>query len=235
MSIISKKLIVFLLVVALVVAAFNIRIKNISFEGNEKVSDTQVARVIFEKDYDSLSAVLFLKNKFAKKKTIPLVNSYSIEWLSPTNIIVHVNEKSVVAFVRRDINNLYFDADGVINEVSNVRRDGAVEVTGIDFKNYNVGEKIEFSDEKLLSAILNISSFLKENSLQASLIEIRKGTDIYIYIGSIIAFMGDTKNMEIKLQRLVDIYPQIKDLSGTLDLKDARENMLDEQYIFRKN
>ena len=47
--------------------------------------------------------------------------------------------------------------------------------------------------------------------------------------------MGDTKNMEIKLQRLVDIYPQIKDLSGTLDLKDARENMLDEQYIFRKN
>lgn len=235
MSIVNRKLIAILLVVALVVAAFNIRIKNISFEGNERVSDTEVAKVLFEKGYDGLSAVLFLKNKFLKKKNIPLVNSYTIEWVSPISIIIHVNEKSVVAFVRRDINNLYFDAEGIINEVSNSRRDGAVEVTGIDFKNHNVGEKIEFDDEKLLNAILNISSFLKENSLNASLIEIRKGSDIYIYIGSIIVFMGDTKNMEVKLQRLLDIYPQIKDLSGTLDLKDAKENMIDEQYIFKKN
>ena len=34
--------------------------------------------------------------------------------------------------------------------------------------------------------------------------------------------------------RLNDIYPKITEYSGTLDLKEAKDNMLDEQYIFKK-
>ena len=108
-------------------------------------------------------------------------------------------------------------------------------MTGIDFKNRGVGEKIEFTDKKLLNAILNISSFLKESDLPANLLEIRQGFEFYVYIGNIAVKMGDVRNMEVKLQRLLDIYPQIKDLNGTLDLSEAKENMLDEQYIFTKN
>ena len=56
----------------------------------------------------------------------------------------------------------------------------------------------------------------------------------WIYTQSIIS-VGDIQNMEIKLQRLKDIYPKIAEYKGVLDLKDAKDNMLDEQYIFKLN
>ena len=230
-----KKVIILMIVVGLVALVFNVKIKNISFEGNTKVDDIVIASAIFEKNTDRISAMLYLKDKFKKHKKIPLINSYNIEWLNPVSIVVHVNENMTVGFVRRDLSNLYFDNEGNINEISEKRQDGILEVTGIDFKNRGVGEKIEFTDKKLLNAILNISSFLKESDLPANLLEIRQGFEFYVYIGNIAVKMGDVRNMEVKLQRLLDIYPQIKDLNGTLDLSEAKENMLDEQYIFKKN
>ena len=62
-----------------------------------------------------------------------------------------------------------------------------------------------------------------------------KDGNLQLYIDDIVVFLGDTQNMEIKLQRLYDIYKEIKGYNGTLDLSNARENMLDEQYIFKKN
>ena len=91
------------------------------------------------------------------------------------------------------------------------------------------------SSDKLLNAILNISGYLKENGFKAELLEITKENEIHVYIGNIEVNLGDIQNMEIKLQRLSDIYPKIAEYSGVLDLKDARDNMLDEQYIFKKN
>ena len=74
-----------------------------------------------------------------------------------------------------------------------------------------------------------------EIGLVAEFLEVDKDGKISVSVGSIVAKLGDTRNMEIKLQRLNDIYKEIKDLSGVLYLENASENMLDEEYIFRKS
>lgn len=234
MDSIVKRIIFVVVIVVAFTALFNVRIKNIKIVGNDKVSDSVIASQLFENEIDRISAVFFFKNKFKKRKNISRINSYEIEWQSPVSVVVHVKENKAVAFVRRDLYNLYFDRDGIINEVSTEKKDNATEVTGVDFRNYEEGEKIEMSNKKLFNAILNISDFLSESDLKVSLLEVKKDDSIYLYIDNIIVNMGDLKNIEVKLQRLVDIYPEIKDLSGTLDLSTAKENMLDEQYIFKK-
>ena len=212
----------------------NIKIKNIDIVGNNNVSDTEIVTSLFDSDVDRISLVFFIKSKFGKKKDILLVDSYDIKWLTPFSIVVTVDENPPIAFIKRDIKNVYFDKNGVINEMTEERKPGIVEVIGVSFKNYEKGSKIEISNAKTLKAILNITSFLKEQNLNAELLEINKEEEFYIYIGNIIVYLGNTDNMETKLLRLNDIYPNISHLKGTLDLSNARENMLDEQYIFKK-
>lgn len=232
---ILKMLMTIILIGFIVALILNVKINNIEVVGNEKISDIDVAKYIFEKSYDNISIVLFFKNKFGEKKKIPLVSKYDIEWQTPFSIVINVIENPIIGFIRRDIKNVYFDKNGNICEVSNERKDDVIEVIGISFKSGEVGDKIELNNERLLNAILNISSYLKENNLKASLIEIKQDETIHVYIGDIEVNLGDIQNMEIKLQRLSDIYPKIAEYSGVLDLKDAKDNMLDEQYIFKIN
>ena len=220
-------------IIFLVILILNVKIKNVDIVGNEKVSDVEIARHIFENNYDNISLIFYFKDKFGSKKKIPLVSKYDVEWLTPFSIIIRVTENPIIGFIRRDIKNVYFDKNGNICEVSDKRKDGVIEVIGVSFRNYEVGDKIDLYNEKLLNAILNISSFIREKKLPAELIEIKSEEDIHVYLGNIEVKMGNIKNMEIKLQTLNDVYPKIVELSGVLDLSDAKENMLDEQYIFK--
>lgn len=229
-----KILIALLVVIICFNIIINVKIRNIDIVGNNNVSDTEIVTSLFDSDVDRISLVFFIKSKFEKKKDILLVDSYDIKWITPFNIVVTVKENPPIAFIKRDIKNVYFDKNGVINEMTEERKPGIIEVIGVSFKNYEKGSKIEISNAKTLKAILNITSFLKEQHLSAELLEIRQEEEFYIYIDNIVVYMGNIDNMETKLLRLNDIYPNISHLKGTLDLSNARENMLDEQYIFKK-
>lgn len=233
-----KNAVKILIAVLVIIICFNIiiriKIRNIDITGNNNVSDTEIVTSLFDSDVDRMSLVFFLKNKFGPKKDILLVDSYDIKWLTPFSIVVTVRENPPIAFIKRDIKNVYFDKDGVINELTEERKPGIMEVIGVSFKNYEKGSRLEISNTKTLKAILNITSFIKEQNLKAELLEIRQEEEFYIYMGNIIINMGNTDNMETKLLRLNDIYPNISHLKGTLDLSNAKENMLDEQYIFKK-
>lgn len=234
MKTVLKILISLLIVVFIINILLRVKIKNIDIIGNERISDAQIVTSIFENESDRSSIVFYIKNKFKKKKNIKSISSYDIEWVTPFSIIIRVNENKAIAFMKRDVKNVYFDKDGVVLEVTDERKPDLVEVIGVSFSNYEKGDKIEIPNKKILKAILNITSFLHEHELKAELIEIRQNENIKVYLGNIVADMGNTDNMEVKLLRLNDIYPKISHLSGTLDLSNARENMLDEQYIFKK-
>ena len=229
--------IVFIVAVAiiLVIAIFKVRIINIEVIGNTKVQSSEIISEIFKRDYDKTSILFFIKDKTKKHEKIKYIDDYSVEWITPFSIKIRVRENPAIAFTKRDLKKVYFDKDGIINEILDEQKGDLIEVVGISFKTYEKGEKIATNDEKVVNAILNITSSLYEEKLPANLLEIDKNGNFLIYINDIVVYLGDTQNMEIKLQRLYDIYKEISDRSGVLDLSNARENMLDEQYIFRKN
>ncbi|MBR4315242.1 MAG: hypothetical protein IKP66_10065 [Lachnospiraceae bacterium] len=190
-----KILIALLVVIICFNIIINVKIRNIDIVGNNNVSDTEIVTSLFDSDVDRISLVFFIKSKFEKKKDILLVDSYDIKWITPFNIVVTVKENPPIAFIKRDIKNVYFDKNGVINEMTEERKPGIIEVIGVSFKNYEKGSKIEISNAKTLKAILNITSFLKEQHLSAELLEIRQEEEFYIYIDNIVVYMGNIDNM----------------------------------------
>jgi cell division septal protein FtsQ len=231
-----KKISIAVLVIGIfVIALFSMKIQHVKIEGNSRVSDAELVAAIFGDEMDKNALVLYTKEKMGIHKKINYVNDYYISWESPFSIVIDVHEKPSIAYVRRDLKNVYFDKDGIINDVTENKIGNIVEVSGITFKSYEKGQKIEARDMKTVNAILNITNSLYENDLPARYLDISRDGDISVFVGNITVVLGDTKNMEIKLQRLADIYKEIKDLKGTLYLSNARENMLDEQYIFKKD
>lgn len=234
-NVLRNVLIVLIVIVLTITIFFNMRIQNVEVKGNVMQSDVEIVSKIFEKEIDKSPVIFFLRDKFNKHKKIEYIDKYTIRWHSPVSVTITVSEKPAIAYVRTDLKNVYFDRDGVINEVTNERKLNVIEVSGINFKSYEKGERIEAKDAKLVNAILDITRNLHDNNLPAEFLEVDKDGKISVSVGSIVARLGDTRNMEIKLQRLNDIYKEIKDLSGVLSLENASENMLDEEYIFRKS
>ena len=221
--------------VMLINVIYSVKINHVEVVGNVKSSDVEILSELFTTEFDKASVVFFLKEKFKAHKQIKYINDYKIRWETPFSIVVEVKENPSIAYVRRDLKKVYFDKDGIINDVSDRSDEDLIEVEGVSFKSYEKGDKISTNDAKVVNAILNISSVVKEKEIPASLLEVNRDGELTLYVGNIVVKLGDTQNMEIKLQLLYDIYKEIADMNGTLDLSNARENMLDEQYIFKKN
>lgn len=228
-------MIIIIVIILTITIFFNMRIQKVEVSGNTVQSDVEVVSKIFEKEIDKSPVVFFLRDKFKKHKKVDYIDKYTVKWRSPISVSIIVSEKPAIAYVRNDLKNVYFDRDGVINEVTSEKKPNVIEVSGINFKSYEKGETIEAKDMKLVNAILDITRNLHDNNLPAEFLDVDKDGKISVSVGNIVAKLGDTRNMEIKLQRLNDIYKEIKDLSGELSLENASENMLDEEYIFRKS
>lgn len=233
-NILKKVLIAVALIGIISITVVSLKIQHVEVVGNSMLSDLEVASSIFENDIDKSALVFFYREKFGKHKKINYINDYYVRWKSPFSIVIDVHEKPSIAYVRCDLENVYFDKDGVINDITTSKKGNIIEVSGITFNSYEKGEKLKTRDMKTVNTILNIASSLYDSKLPAKYLEIAKDGNISVFIGDIVVDLGDTKNMEIKLQRLNDIYKEIADLKGTLYLSNARENMLDEQYIFKK-
>ena len=231
-----RNIIIVLLVIVLSIVIFlNMRIQNVKVQGNTIQSDVEIVSKVFSSEIEKSPIVFFLRDKFNKHKKIEYIDKYTVKWLNPLSVVITVSEKPAIAYVRNDLKNVYFDRDGIINEVTSERKVNVIEVSGINFKSYEKGEMIETKDMKLMNAILDITRNLNDNNLPAEFLDVDKDGKISVSIGNIVVKLGNIRNMEIKLQRLNDIYKEIKDLSGVLSLENASENMLDEEYIFRKN
>lgn len=233
-NVIKKIMISVFTVAMIVVTMYCMKIQHVEVTGNARLSDLDVVSAIFEKEIDKNAILFLLKEKFGKHKKINYVSDYYVEWNTPFSISIDVHEKPSIAYVRCDLKNVYFDKDGIINDVTDDKKNGIIEVSGITFDTYEKGKKISAKDKKSINAILNITSRIHDNNLPARYLEISKNGDISVFIGDVTVVLGDTRNMEIKLQRLNDIYREVANLKGTLYLNNARENMLDEQYIFKK-
>lgn len=231
---ILKTIFILVVIVALIVILFKVKIKKVNLIGNTKYEETELISKIFENEFDRISIVFFIKDKFFKHKDLTYIEKYETKWETPFTIDIVVYEKEPIGFVKNDLKNVYFDKDGIINEISEERKANIPEVRGINFKRYVKGEKLGLENKNLLNAILNITSTIKNYDMPFELLEFDKDDNIIIYCGDITVLLGDTRNMEVKLQRLKDIHPEIKDLKGILDLREARDNMLDEKYIFKK-
>ena len=210
-------------------------IKNITVLGCDNIESSYIISEIFDSNLDYISILFFLKDKFIKHKEINFVEKYQIEWQNPISIEIIVYEKPIVGYIRYMSSNFYFDKDGFVRKISLTKDYNVPEFFGMSYNDLVLDKQITVKDKNIFNSILNITDNIAKYNLPINLVEYNNTEEINLYVEKIKVLLGTNENMEIKFMVLNDIYENIKDMSGTLDLRHAKENMLDEQYIFTKN
>ncbi|MDO5564537.1 MAG: cell division protein FtsQ/DivIB [Eubacteriales bacterium] len=227
--------IIFFSILILIFIILNVRIKNVYIDGNEIYTDQKIEEIFFPNQLDRLSLFAFVKNSVFKNKKILYVEQYSIEFLSPISVHIQIYETPIVGCVEYVKHFLFFDKNGIIVESLEKNEKKIPQIEGLDIKSVVVGKQLGLENDEIMNTILSITQNIKKFDLDVSKVYYNSIDKLSIFIYNIEVFLGNNSNIEIKIQTLYDILPKIKDLSGYIDLSNAKENMINEKYVFKKN
>lgn len=224
--------IVVLILVIAVLAIQRIDKDDIVIEGNEKYTKEEMIEYIFNDEWDRNPFVLYYNTKFGKIKEIPFVDTYEVEITSLDSVKITVYEKKIIGYVSYMGTNMYFDKDGVVVESSLKCLEGIPPVTGLEFENIVLNEKLPVEDEDVFNVVLDTTQSLQKYKINADKIYISEDTEVTLYIGEIEVLLGKDSDMNDKIRSLNDMLPNIEGMSGTLDIREYNDN--NTGYTFKK-
>lgn len=225
-------LISLLLLIGIFLVGFNIT--HVSVTGNRMYTAEQLETLIFPGRLSRNSAVCLAEQLLGKKRSIPFVQDYKISFTGPTSVEIIVYEKSIVGYVTYMSSRLYFDKDGIIVESSGKLLSGIPEITGLRFGQIVLYQKLPVENDRIFSMILNLTQALSSYGIPADRIRYDRDLRASLTAGDVTVLLGADEEMNGKLSELSNILPQIRELSGTLDLSDYDPADTNRMYSFKK-
>jgi cell division protein FtsQ len=210
------------------------RIQKVSFEGNTVYAEEDLKNQILNDKYSFNSVYVYLKSVFKPVEDIPFVESYRVKFNSPTSITIQIKQKSMMAYVMSadGENQVYFDDDGVVQEISTLHVDGLMLISGITVEDPKKGETLGIEEEQL-EALLSMTKYIKKYDITASAIYFDEAGNLYITYGDSIQIeFGNSDYMSEKVMRLSYILPKLEGMTGTLHLEDWNTENTD--IVFEK-
>lgn len=210
-------------------------VSTIEVVGNKRIESADLENQIMgENDTRKTIAIMF-NEIFGKHKDIPNVANYKLNILSPTHLQIVVEENPIIGCIFYMSNFMYFDKTGLVSYSKTYSEQGVPIVEGISFRNVVIGQKLEVRNKNEFNKLADIARAMQNTDVQVDNITFKGENDITIRLGRIYVLLGDAKNIEIQANIISEVYPQLQGKAGTLDLSEARENMINESYIFKKD
>lgn len=223
-----------LILIVVLILVYSIKINKINIINNSNYNDSELVNQIFGSKNNINSLSFFLRDKFLPHKEIIYVERYEVNWRSPIEVDLIVYTKPVIGYIKFMSNYFYFDKDGYVCESSTEKKQGIAEFTGLKIDNITLNQKLKIRDKSFMDSILNISDNMSiYDNLPIDLVNYMSITDIRLKLYDIEVRLGDNGYMETKFSVLSDMIDKIKDKKGILFLENCRDNMIDEQYIFK--
>ena len=230
-----KKLIVVLMLVMIGFVLNSFTIDTIDVVGNKRVESEDIKNAIIgENDTRKTIAIMF-GEMFGKHKDIPNIAKYKLNILSPSRLQIVVEENPIIGCIFYMSSFMYFDRTGMVSYSKTYSEQGIPIVEGISFKNVVIGQKLEVRNKNEFNKLANIARAMQNADLHVDNITFKGENDITLRLGRIYVLLGDARNIEIQANIIAEVYPQLQGKAGTLDLSAARENMINESYIFKKD
>lgn len=221
-----KKILIALLVLLLLLAAAALvvtqlfTVKKVQVNGNELYTDEQIKESVLNDEYSWNSLYVALKYRFFRTEEIPFIDEMEIRLESPHVLSVRVYEKALIGYMEVNNQNVYFDKDGFVVEISKKRIEGVPKVEGIDCHKVIVYEKLNLDDEDALPLILTFSQQLQKYELVPEKIVITENDNLSAEFDDILVVAGKSDYLVEKVMRLDYILPQLAGKSGTLHLEN---------------
>ena len=199
-------------------------VTNVVVEGNIHYTDEEIEEIVMAGDMGHNSLYLARKYKNAEIKDVPFVETINVSIESKDSIRIYVYEKAIAGFVEYLGRYVYFDKDGIVVEVSNVKTDGVPEVIGVDFEYVVLYQKLPTKDEDLFRKVLDITKLLTKYNVSAQMLYFSDNGNTVMYCNEVAVNLGKYENLDIKILNLPSLLGKIEGIKGTLHMEDYDES-----------
>ncbi len=207
------------LAAAILVAIRVFTLKKVVVSGNELYSDQQIRESVLNDEYSWNTLYVVLKYRLFKMKEIPFIDEMEIDLRSPHTIRIKVYEKAIIGYIAVNNQNVYFDKDGFVVEISKRLIEHVPKVEGISCREVVVYEKLDLNNEEALSHLLTFSQQLEKYAWSPETITFQENGNLTADFGGICVNLGDSDYLVEKAMRLDAILPQLDGKKGTLHLE----------------
>ena len=203
-------------------------VTDVEIEGNELYDDESIREWVQNDRYSWNTLYVYFKYRFKKAEQVPFIDTMTVDLKSPRKLSVLVYEKGPIGYLVDETTgqNIYFDKDGFVIEISTKQIEGVPQISGLPCENVVVYEKLDLS-ERTLRTLLTLTQNLEKYHLHADSIQYDGTGNMTISFGPILVNLGKEDNLTEKLVRLEKILPQIEGMAGTLHLETWTENTTD--------
>lgn len=213
---------VFLCVFALAACylIFEYSVTKVTVEGNEHYSDQEIKEMVLKGGVRDNSILLSMEYHNKPVKNIPFVESLEVEIVDRNTININVYEKALAGCVEYLSNYMYFDREGIIVESSGEISKGIPVVTGLQFEEIVLHQKLPVEDEDIFSKILNLTQLLDKYHVDIQRIHFERNGCVILYYGEVRINLGQPEKLDEKIMELPNLLPSLEDKSGVLRMED---------------
>lgn len=221
-----KKKLIFLLVflcagaILAYIAVEGFTIEKVEVDGNALYTDKQIQESVLNDEYSWNALYVTLKYRLFHMKEMPFIDEMEIELLSMHKIRIHVYEKAIIGYIEANNQNVYFDKEGFVVEISKRLIEDVPRVEGLQCQKVVVYEKLNLDDNTALPLLLTFSQQLQKYDLSPNTIEFDSSHKLSADFDKLTIQLGNSDYLVEKVMRLNAIIPNLSGKSGTLHLEN---------------
>ncbi len=213
-------IIIGILGVLLIIFCVKFRLKNIEVSESEYYTKEEITSYIKNSVWDNNTLLLYFKLRFKDKIEIPFVQKLEVDYVNSNTLKIEVYYKKIVGCVNYMNENIYFDKDGQVLEISEDAIENIPVFTGINFKRMNLYEPLGVEDKSVFSRIMNISQLLSRYELTIDKVGFDLDQNVTLYTKDIKVMLGNRTSYDESIAELTGILPKLVDLKGELDMSE---------------
>lgn len=195
-------------------------IREVEVRGNELYTDEQIKASVLNDEYSWNALYVMVKHRLFNMEEVPFIDEMEIEMLSRNKIKINVYEKAIIGYIEANDQNVYFDKDGFVVEISKRLIEDVAKVEGITCRKVIVYEKLNLDDENALTLLLTFSQQLGKYGLKPDVIIFNEKRHLSAKFGRITVLIGNSDYLVEKAMRLNSIMPELTGKSGILHLEN---------------
>ena len=199
-------------------------VKEVKVEGNKLYDEQLITETVLNDKYSWNSLYVLLKYTFIDTEAVPFIDTMEVKLNSPQSLTIKVYEKGMLGYLYISAigENAYFDKDGFVVETSSRVIENVPLIDGISCDEIVLYEKLPIEKQEL-KQMLTLTQTLKRDGLEPDSIHYGVENAPVLQYKKIVVQLGSMENLTQKVERLHQIFPNLKGLKGTLHLENWTE------------
>ncbi len=223
-------------IIAVCYLAYITRILEIEVDNSEILhhyTDEEIKDFVIKDElFDHNAILLFLKYRYTEQEDIPFVEKIDVDLVNKNKIKITAYGKKIIGCTEYMNQYLYFDKDGIFVEASDDIKEGTAFITGINFKEVTLYDKMKVDNDNLFNLIIGITQQISLYKLDVDEINFDKNYNVTLYCGDVTVQMGKYDNYDDQLALLKNILTEAEanNMKGVLHLENFNKDQ--KKFIF---